>query len=86
MSKVGGGGGGGGLSFHEVRGISDYYYTEYIRHRVLVFNMFFLTTSNFGGFSPPPPYQKVEGGSSPPAPPQVLYLWASIGVRAVMYT
>ena len=53
----------GGLGVHEVGRIS------------LVFNMFYGTTSNFGGLSPP--YQKVgEGGSSPPAP-HVLCIYQS---------
>ena len=35
-----------------------YIHSEYIRHRLLVFNTFFMTTSNFGGAQPP--YQKDE--------------------------
>ena len=41
-------------------------HSEYIQHRLLVFNTFFMTTFNFGGLSPP--YQKV-GGSNPLCPP-----------------
>ena len=66
MSKVGGGGGGGGSAFME------WGLFTFIMNRLLVFNMFFVTTSNFGG-AQPPPYQKV-GGLKPPLPPQVLCL------------
>ena len=44
--------------------------TSCILHRLLIFNMFFMATSNCGGGSAPP-YQKV-GGLKPPLPPQVL--------------
>ena len=60
MSKV------GGLSVHKVEGY--YYIHGYIRHRLFIFNTFFMTTSNFGGLSPP--YQKVGGAQAPPAPPR----------------
>ena len=60
MSKV------GGLGVHEVGGylFVIYIHSEYIRHRLLVFNKFFMTTSNFGGLSPP--LIKKWGGSSCP--------------------
>ena len=62
MSKV------GGLGVHEVGGY--YFHSEYIWHRVLVF---FMTTSNFGGLSPP--LSKSGGGAqAPPAPPGSLPL------------
>ena len=43
----------------------------FILNRPLVFNMFFVTTSNFGGLSPP---LSKSGGLKPPLPPQVLCL------------
>ena len=57
MSKV------GGLGVHEVGGY--YIHSEYIRHSLLVFHMFFMTTSNFGGG----PLSK-SGGLKPPCPPR----------------
>ena len=62
---VGGGGGGGG-------GGGYYIHSEYIWHRLLVFNTFFMTISNFWGVSPL--YQKV-GELKPPPAPQVLCFW-----------
>ena len=62
MSKVGGlgvhelGGGGGGVitgGYYRVGGGGYYIHFEYIWHRLLVFNMFSMTTSNFGGAQPP---------------------------------
>ena len=44
LSKV------GGLGVHEVEGY--FIHSEYIWHRLLVFNTFFMTTSNFGGLRP----------------------------------
>ena len=69
MSKV------GELGIHEVGGY--YIHSKYIRHRLLVFNTFFMTTSNLGGgggFSPPPPLSKSGGAQAPPASPGSLPL------------
>ena len=68
MSKVGGGGGGGG-GFAFMRWGVIYIHSEYIWHRLLVFNTFFITTSNFGGAQPPLIKKWGGGGSIPPAPP-----------------
>ena len=67
MSKV------GGLRVHEVGGlfVIIYIHSEYIRHRLLVFNTFFITTSNFGGAQPP---LSKSGGPQAPLPRQVLCL------------
>ena len=77
MSKV------GGLSVHEV---GDYIYIH-IQHRLLVFNTFFITTSNFGGGGLSPPYQKVGGGgSSPPCPPRFYIKHNQYGIYTVNHT
>ena len=68
MSKV------GGLGVHEVGGylLVKYIHSECIRHTLLVFNAFFMTTSNFGGAQPP--LIKKGGVQAPPAPPGSLPL------------
>ena len=71
MSKVGGG---GGMRSSRSWGLLlIYIHSEYIHHRLLVFNMFFMTTSNFGGAQPP-----LSKSGGPRLPPQVLCLcpWA----------
>ena len=55
MSKVGA----GARSVHEVGlFIIIYIHSEYIRHRLLVFNSFFMATSNLGGGGAQPPLIK----------------------------
>ena len=61
MSKV------GGLDVHKVGVIT------FILNRLLVFNMFFVITSNFGRGGLSPPLSKSGGAQAPPAP-QVLCL------------
>ena len=63
---------------HEIEGY--YYIHGYIRHRLFVFNTFFMTTSNFGGAQPP--LTKKWGGSSPPCPPRFS---ASVSSRAYKF-
>ena len=58
MSKV------GGLAFIKWGGGGLF---TFILNRLLVFNMFFMTTSNFGG--PSPPLSK-SGGLKPPCCPR----------------
>ena len=63
MSKVG-----GTFGFHEFWSYLLYIHYEYIRHRLLVFNIFFMTTSNFGGGSAP--LLSNSGGLKPALPPR----------------
>ena len=54
-----------------------YIHSEYIQHRLLVFNTFFMTTSNFRGSGSPLSKSGGgggggEGSSAPPLTPQVL--------------
>ena len=69
MSKV------GGLGVHEVEGLYIIH-SEYIQHRLLVFNTFFMTTSNFGRAQPP---LSKSGGLKPlPPPPRYPTFSASV--------
>ena len=74
MSKV------GGLGIHEVGGY--YIHSEYIRYSLLVFNTFFMTTSNFGGAQPP--LSKSGGAQAPPAPPGSLPLLQVTGILSII--
>ena len=54
----------GGATACQKWGVILYIHYEYIRHGLLVFNMFFMTTSILGAL-----YQKVWGGVKPPLAP-----------------